>query len=376
LAFLTAPALAQQQSDLGEVRLTTFNDSDKESGVWVDGEYVGYLKDFWGNRKLMLPAGEHEISVRKGGYKIFTTKVRVAAGQPVVVPVLLELDVTTQYPVGATATLKVFVNPGRAAVSIDGVFVGYASDIGGRFKSLILTPGKRHVRIELQGYRTFETDLDLAPGQTAEVRTALVKGGPELDGPARVIKAEIRDGATSLQLPAGRMYFYGMAVGSLGRSTLFSLGQYASVFHEGTFLAAAVAYGSNEVNTYETQTERHILGGVSVGGAWDTVRAFYGSNGSEGASEATANFTVERESLVVLLGLASAQQKIEIEGVPGLEVDAIHSGPDAGAAMVIGHATLPPGTYSAVARSAPLAAGADPELMADLLAVFVITSQR
>ena len=175
LMLVASPAPAQQEEAVGEVQLVTYNDSDKDSGVWVDGEYVGYLKDFWGNKKILLPAGEHEISVRKAGYKTFAGKVQVESGKPLLVPVMLELDLRTQYPTGETADLKIYASPRRAAVLIDGVYVGYASDIGGRFKSLIVTPGKRHVRIEMQGYRTFETDVELVAGQKAEVRTVLVR---------------------------------------------------------------------------------------------------------------------------------------------------------------------------------------------------------
>jgi hypothetical protein len=373
LMLLAGPAAAQQQEALGEVQLVTYNDSDKNSGVWIDGQYAGYLQNFWGNRKIMLPAGEHEITVRKGGYKTFTTKIQVQPGAPTLVPVMLELDVTTQYPTGATADLKILASPGRAAVLIDGVYVGYASDIGGRFKSLIVTPGKRHVRIEMPGYRTFETDIDLVAGQKAEIRTALVRGGPELDGPLRLEQAVIREGASSLQLRPGRMHLFGMAAGAPDRYTPFSLGQAEAVFHQQGQLAAAVAYTSEPLNSFATQAERHVIGGVSVAGSYAGFRAFYGSNPSAGASFVQADFTVERESLVVVLGLASSQQQIELQGLPGLQVDALHSGPAASAAMVIAHTRLPPGNYTVVERSAPLAGASLPGAMADLVAVFVFS---
>ena len=371
--LVAIPAPAQQEDAPGEVQLVTYNDSDKNSGVWIDGEYAGYLQNFWGNRKILLPAGEHEISVRKGGYKTFTTKIQVESGKPLLVPVMLELDLTTQYPTGQTADLKIIASPRQAAVLIDGVYVGYAGDIGGRFKSLIVTPGKRHVRIEMQGYRTFETDIELVAGQKAELRTTLVKGGPELDGPVRLEQAVIRDGVSSLQLRPGRMHLFGMAVGGQGRSTLFSLGQAESVSHQGGLVAAAVAYGSEPLNSYATQADRHIIGGASIAGTWAGFRAFYGSNAAAGASVVQADFTVEQESLVVVLGLASSQQQIELQGLPGLQVDALHSGPSAGAAMVIAHAQLPPGNYTVAGHSASLAAGSLPGAMADLIAVFVFS---
>jgi hypothetical protein len=354
--------------DPGELQIVTSHETEKDSGVWADGEYIGYLRDFWGNKKILLSPGEHEISVRKFGYKDFTQNIQIEPGKIQLLPIILQLDVNTQYPTQNTATLRISANLRDAAVLIDGAYVGYIRQIG---RSLLVTAGRRKVRLEMQGYRPYETEIQLAAGQTYEVRATLTKGGPELDGLPRVIQATIRDGATSLQLRPGRLYVYGMAVGDKERSSLFSLGQYASVFHEGAMLAAAVAYGDNNVNTYTTQTKRHLLGGASIGGAWQTMRAFYGSNAAAGASEVSADFTLDQNAFVVVLGLASSQQQIALEGLPGLELDTFHGGPGAGAAMAIAHADLPPGTYRVTERTSALAADADRDTMADLIAVFV-----
>ncbi len=162
-----------------------------------------------------------------------------------------------------------------------------------------------------------------------------------------------------------------MAVGGPGRSALFSLGQYAAVTHAAGQLAASVAYGTNDINTYTTQTNRHVLGGASIGGSWLSMQAFNGANAAPGASDASVTFTVEQNSFVVVLALASAQQQIALEGLPGLEADSFHGGPNAAAAMVIAHAELAPGSYTVTERSSAVAAGADRDLMSDLLAVFV-----
>jgi PEGA domain len=334
LAASPAPAQppAQQDAGTGELKIVTSNETEKDSGVWVDGEYIGYLRDFWGNKKILLPPGEHEVTIRKFGYKDFTQKIQIESAKTQYLPIMLELDLTTQYPTKNTAELKINAYPPEAAVLIDGAYVGYASQVSGIFKSLTVTAGHRRVRIEMQGYQPYETEIDLAAGQTSEVRAALTKGGPELEGEVRIAQADIRDGATSLQLQPGHLYLYGMAISGYGSSTLFSLGQYASVFHEGGRLAAAVAYGSNDENTYTTRTDRHLLGGVSIAGAWRSFRAFYGSNSASGASDASANVTVDQDSFVVVLGLASSQQQIDLEGLPGLELDTFHSGPTAGPA--------------------------------------------
>jgi len=74
-----------------------------------------------------------------------------------------------------TATLKLTVRPKRAAVFLDNRYIGHASEMGGSFHTLLVSPGKHHIRIALPGYRTFETDVNLLAGQKSEVKTELMK---------------------------------------------------------------------------------------------------------------------------------------------------------------------------------------------------------
>jgi hypothetical protein len=60
--------------------------------------------------------------------------------------------------------------------------VGHASELGGKFHSLVVNPGKHKIKIELPGYRTYETEVDVLAGQKAEVKTELVKGSIEQAG--------------------------------------------------------------------------------------------------------------------------------------------------------------------------------------------------
>ena len=50
---------------MGEVQFEGASKVERDSGVWIDGQYVGYLKELKGNKKVMLLPGEHEISVRQ-----------------------------------------------------------------------------------------------------------------------------------------------------------------------------------------------------------------------------------------------------------------------------------------------------------------------
>lgn len=162
---------------LGEIELVGASKVEKTSGVWVDRQYVGYLNELKGSKKILLLPGEHEIVVRQGGYLDFVQKVSVRAGEKQVISVKMEKDLRVQMP-RVTAEIKLDVNPNRAAVFVDGVFVGHVAEFNGIGRALLVTPGKRRVTISLAGYQTFETDIDLAANQKSTIKTQLVKGGP------------------------------------------------------------------------------------------------------------------------------------------------------------------------------------------------------
>jgi predicted metal-dependent hydrolase len=46
-----------------------------------------------------------------------------------------------------------------------------------------ISPGKHRVRVELPGYRTFETELNLLANQESEIKTDLAKGSIEQNTP-------------------------------------------------------------------------------------------------------------------------------------------------------------------------------------------------
>ena len=146
------------------------------SGVWVDDQYVGYLSELKGSKKLLLLPGEHEITVRQGGYLDFVQKIQVRAGEPQTLNVKMEKDTRVQLP-KITAEIKLKVAPNRAAVFVDGVFVGHVAEFGGAGRALLVAPGKRKIRISLPGYQPFETDIEMVANQKSTVKTNLVKGG-------------------------------------------------------------------------------------------------------------------------------------------------------------------------------------------------------
>lgn len=181
LCFIATPVFAQNQI-VGEVHFSGATKVERNSGVWIDGQYVGYLKELNGAKKVMLLPGDHEVSVRQSGYTDFTQKIIVEPGQAQIVRVAMQKDQAATWPT-VTSTLKLDVQPDRAAVFLDDAFVGHAGEFGGAFHSMALSPGTHRIKVELPGYQTFETEVNLLVGQKSEVKTDLVKGSIEQAGP-------------------------------------------------------------------------------------------------------------------------------------------------------------------------------------------------
>jgi hypothetical protein len=87
----------------------------------------------------------------------------------------MEKETSDTWP-SVTSQLKVDVQPDRAAVFVDGRFLGHAGELGGAFHSMLLSPGTHRIKIELPGYQSFETDVTMAAGQKSMVKTNLKKG--------------------------------------------------------------------------------------------------------------------------------------------------------------------------------------------------------
>jgi hypothetical protein len=176
---LGSPHMSAQSSEvMGEVRFEGDTQLDRDSGVWIDGNYVGYVKELKGKKKVLLLPGKHQIVVRQAGYTEFTRELVIEPGQVQEVQVAMQLLPGAKTP-DVTSELKLTIHPKRAAVFLDGNYVGHASELGGKFHSLEVSPGKHRIKVELPGYRTFETDVNVLVGQKSEVKTELVKGSIE-----------------------------------------------------------------------------------------------------------------------------------------------------------------------------------------------------
>ena len=116
---LTVPCqLVAENKLLAEVQFVAHNSAEKTAGVWVDGQYIGYVKELNGDKRIMLLPGQHEIVVRQPWYKDYVENAILEPGAVPTIDVTLTKDARTP-PNGATGELKIAANPERAAVFVD-----------------------------------------------------------------------------------------------------------------------------------------------------------------------------------------------------------------------------------------------------------------
>lgn len=174
LAFLSAIAGAQN-SVQGELQFVGSTKTEKTAGVWIDGQYVGYVSELKDQKKVMLLPGQHEISVRQTGYLDMTQTYVVEPGKKLIITVKLDKDPKAQFS-AVTSEVKLKVTPERAAVFVDGNFAGYVQQFSGMGRGMLVSPGAHHIKIALAGYQEFDTDVNLLPKQKVTIKTELVAG--------------------------------------------------------------------------------------------------------------------------------------------------------------------------------------------------------
>jgi len=166
---------------MGQIKFEGKSKIDKSSGVWIDGQYLGYVNELKDDKKVLLVPGKHEISIRQSGYKDLTQDIDVEPGGTTNMTVRMVKDPNAVYP-SVTGEVKLEVTPDRAAVFVDGKFAGYVHEFGGVKRAMLIAPGKHHIKIELPGYRSFENDITVEAKQKVTVKTELAKASISAEG--------------------------------------------------------------------------------------------------------------------------------------------------------------------------------------------------
>jgi hypothetical protein len=176
LSWLIIPFATHAQSQvLGEVQLVGKTKADKTSGVWVDGQYVGYVNELKSDNKILLLPGEHEIAVRQSGYTDFRQKIVVEPRKKIVLQVVMVKDPLSRLP-KVTSQIKLQVTPERAAVFVDDAFAGTVGEFSGVGHGMLVSAGKHRIKIALPGYQAFDTEVTLLARQKITIKTDLLPG--------------------------------------------------------------------------------------------------------------------------------------------------------------------------------------------------------
>ncbi len=166
LAALAAPVLAD--GDIGLVRVSS---SPGGALVYIDDIYRGATPMGQGQSPAIevTASTQHTIRLVKQGYQDYATTFSVDAGQL--------RDITgTLPPVTQTSTfgtISVLSTPSGASVYIDGTFYGTTPAAGGSPVVQSVLAGKHRVSVQLDGYATYSTTVDVASGQTQNVVATL-----------------------------------------------------------------------------------------------------------------------------------------------------------------------------------------------------------
>jgi PEGA domain len=176
LVLLLSLRLAAAANPLfGEIELDVASKVEKNAGVWLDGQYLGHVRELRGNGDLVLPPGEHRVLVKLIGFEDLERNVIVEPGQSQKIHVALVPDASVQYAAESElAELKLAVEPEEAAVFVNDTYAGYVDQFNGR-RGMRMGPGVYSVRIALPGYDSFETDITITASQEYEIKTKLRK---------------------------------------------------------------------------------------------------------------------------------------------------------------------------------------------------------
>lgn len=178
LGLTSLQAWAGKNDVLAELRFKADSRVEKNAGVWVDGQYLGFLKELKRSKKVLLLPGNHSITIKRVGYGDFTAQLALEPGQVTVLPVKLTENPEAEYPT-ETGRVRLDIEPDRAAVFVDGQYVGHVDRFNGPNQGILVAPGKRTFKVTLPGYKTFTTEMAIAADQRYEISTALQKGTVE-----------------------------------------------------------------------------------------------------------------------------------------------------------------------------------------------------
>jgi hypothetical protein len=160
----------------GEVELKAAGKAEQNAGLWLDGQYIGFVKDLEGNGKLVLLPGEHKLVFKLIGYNDLASTIVVEPGSSKQYRVAMAPNPNATYPDESnTAQLRISVKPEQAALFVNDSYVGHIDRFDGR-RGMRLSEGTYRLTIAFPGYESFNTEITVRAGQSYEIKAELPKG--------------------------------------------------------------------------------------------------------------------------------------------------------------------------------------------------------
>lgn len=161
---------------LAEVEIDAASRAERNAGVWVDGQYVGHVRQLRGKSRLALLPGRHDLVFKLVGYEDVEREVTLEPGERYEYRLSMQERAALEFPAKEqTASVVLDVDPKDAAVFINDRYAGHVDRFDGG-RGMRLRAGTYRVKIALPGYRPFETEMTLQAEQRYEIRTELAKG--------------------------------------------------------------------------------------------------------------------------------------------------------------------------------------------------------
>ncbi len=138
-----------------------------ETGVFLDGKYLGPARNLGVTKKYAVPAGQHELNLVDPRYEAVSQEITVRAGKKTEVKQTLKPLPPAKPPFG---TIRV-LNPDKfAAVYINNKFYGHADEFSNSRQGLQLNPGTYDIRVEPTSGQPVAQKITVEAGKTIIVK--------------------------------------------------------------------------------------------------------------------------------------------------------------------------------------------------------------
>lgn len=177
LSTLLFPSfLSAEKGLMGQLELRTYSKPVRSCGVWIDGEYVGYVGELQGSNRLKLLPGSHQVVVRGPGYADFSQDVVIEPRKLLSVHVVMYKDAAFVAANPKTAArVRIDATPGEAAIFVDDRYFGTVDQYYGIDHAMLLTPGQHRFKIALPGFKAYQAELTLLPRQNLKLQASLYR---------------------------------------------------------------------------------------------------------------------------------------------------------------------------------------------------------